>query len=114
MKDDEKMNYHAELRRIKMHYSNDPEERRKYLRIIRRWKLWKWKLKHRERIPQVFIDKNGWQKCPACGCDVGSVWPPNPIIRMFRKPKEVVHIFRCLKCGLTCADYCNSSWYVKC
>lgn len=61
--------------------------KRKLERQLKRAKAYvEWKRKQEALVPQVKLVRIGVhlvEKCPICGMDVGSVWPPKPAIRAF-------------------------------
>jgi len=97
------------------------KERAKREREIKRAKDYQaWRGEQEAIVPQVRLVKfdHIWEKCPNCGSDVGSVWPPRPAIHAFDlKESEhdevpLVPIFKCTICEAVSADY-NRYVYVR-
>ena len=115
----------TELRRL-MHknfkeFKKIDSERKKREKEIRRAEDYEeWCREQQKRVPQVkllLFNKLPWEKCPIDGYDVGSVWPPRPVIRAFDLPElkdqiPCVPIFKGIPCGHISADY-NRYFYVK-
>lgn len=96
-------------------------KREREIKRAKAYKVWR----EKQTIPQVKLVKldHIWEKCPVCGCDVGSAWPPQPAIWAFDLKVTdhmvpLVLTFKCTECGVISADYnryayCRKEFYTR-